>query len=273
MGPVKALAIAVAALALAPSAVAAPLAVRASVDVRTPAFGAAVHTRVTVTVDSRLARPETVKVVDDVTPLTTVGRPTTSRRGDTIVIERTAACLDAPCVGATRSTTVSLPNVRVTATATDGRVLHATVAWPRLAVHGRVTRADLARQRPPFHTDTSPRPVSYRIAPSTLAWLLDAGAALLGLAAIALGAHTIRAFARRRRAARPVDELALALRLAREAETRPVPDRRRALGLVARLLGDRDLARRTSGLAWSRPAPQPRELAAIVDAAEREVDG
>ena len=68
----------------------------------------------------------------------------------------------------------------------------------------------------------------------------------------------------------PVDELARALRLAREAEGRPAPDKRRALGLLARLLG-KPLATEASDLAWRRPPPERESLHALVSEVEREV--
>jgi len=78
---------------------------------------------------------------------------------------------------------------------------------------------------------------------------------------------------RRRRVEPTTDELERALRLAREAEGRQVSDRRRALGLLARLLGSRD--RRLSGaaseLAWAKPEPEGAALATLVADVEREL--
>ena len=73
----------------------------------------------------------------------------------------------------------------------------------------------------------------------------------------------------------PLTGLERALALAREAEQRPPPDRRRALGLLARLLGPRDprLAGAADDLAWSAPAPTSDELAELVTEVERKVDG
>ncbi len=96
---------------------------------------------------------------------------------------------------------------------------------------------------------------------------------MLALAAAALAVLEARGLARRRRGEPTVDELERALRLAREAETRPPPDRRRALGLLARLLDRRD--RRLSGaaseLAWAEPEPERAALATFVADVEREV--
>jgi len=77
---------------------------------------------------------------------------------------------------------------------------------------------------------------------------------------------------RRRRAAASADELARALRLVREAEERPVPDRRRALALLARLLRNRDaeLGDAASDLAWKEPAPERQAVDALVAEVEQE---
>ena len=79
---------------------------------------------------------------------------------------------------------------------------------------------------------------------------------------------------RRRRVAAPLTGLDRALALAREAEQRPPPDRRRALGLLARLLGPRDpdLADAADELAWSAPAPTSDALGELVTQVERKVD-
>jgi hypothetical protein len=73
----------------------------------------------------------------------------------------------------------------------------------------------------------------------------------------------------RRRALASDDELSRAIRLAREAGTRPAPDRRRALGLLARLLHDRPQRRTATDLAWARPEPQPEAVEALVHDVEQ----
>ncbi|MDX6527465.1 MAG: hypothetical protein QOI43_2976, partial [Gaiellales bacterium] len=59
----------------------------------------------------------------------------------------------------------------------------------------------------------------------------------------------------------------------REAESRPPSDRRRALGLLARLLDPRDrrLSVEASELAWAEPEPERAALATFVADVEREV--
>jgi hypothetical protein len=158
----------------------------------------------------------------------------------------------------------------VTATARDGRTVHARAAWPALHVRGRVTAADLAPARPPFRVDTAPPAPTYSVRPGLLTWLLVAAAVVLALAAIAL---VVRELLRRRTTRMPAEDvLERALRLTREAESRAPDDRRRALGLLARVLEARKRATASSArdLAWSRPPPESDELAALVGDVERE---
>ena len=259
------------------AAAAAPVVVRATFDASTVQFGEAIDTHVVVVLDGARVRPDSLRIVDDVAPLTPLSSARTTRivHGDTITVAvaRTYSCYSSACVAANGDATPSLPRVTATVVTRDGKTVRATATWPTLHVRGRVSKADLARSRPPFRADTTPGPPSYRLAPSTLAWLLDGLALVLGLAAAALAAHTGLRLLRRRRAVPAADELERALRLAREAEARPAPDRRRALGLLARLLGGRD--RRLSGaaseLAWARPEPEGATLATFVADVEREL--
>jgi hypothetical protein len=156
-----------------------------------------------------------------------------------------------------------------------GVTLRRTARWSPLHVTSRVAAADLAAAEPPFRHDALPPPPGYLIAPGTLARALDLLAALL--AATGVGLATWQGFALgRRRGAPPAayeNEIELALLRTREVKARPAPDRRRALGLLARLLDARDrrLAGAASELAWSKPAPEPEALSAFVAEVERAV--
>ena len=103
--------------------------------------------------------------------------------------------------------------------------------------------------------------------------LLDVAAAVLAAAGVALAAWQVASVVRRRPASDTRDELEHALALVREAEARPTEDRRRAVGLLSRLLRQRDerLAGDAGDLAWSRPKPAPEELAALAERVTREV--
>jgi hypothetical protein len=254
-----------------------PLAVRATFDAPTVRFAAAIRARVVVVLDATRVDPDSLRIVDDLAPLTSLspGRTTRTTRGDTITVTlvRTFSCLSSSCVSPRGDATPALPQVRVTVATLRGETLGTKATWPTLHVQGQVSRADLGRSPPPFRADTTPAPPSYRLAPSTLAWLLYGVAVVLALAGAALAVHEARGLARRRRGEPTVDELERALRLAREAENRPPPDRRRALGLLARLLDRRDrrLSGAASDLAWAEPEPEQAALATFVADVEREV--
>jgi len=106
-----------------------------------------------------------------------------------------------------------------------------------------------------------------------LALLLDLLSVAFALAGVALATLAVVRVVRTGAPAAAHGALGRALRLAREAETRPPQDRRRAVGLVARVLGERDrrLATAASDLAWSRPKPERGAVSELVDEVERTV--
>jgi hypothetical protein len=248
-----------------------PVAVRAFLDRVPVAFGDPVTARVVVALDRSAVRPQTLHLVDDVAPFTTLAAPRTTRatsgRLQTVTVEQRVACLTAPCL----ARTIALPKVRVSVESRDGGTARAATAWRPVHLRSRVTAADLARSSPRFAADATP-PAPHSRIPATPLQVL---AALAAAAAVALLALEVRARARRRRPEAEGDELARALRLVREAEQRPAADRRRALGLLARLLRPRHdtLGRTASDLAWSRPTPETPAVDALVVDVEREQAG
>jgi hypothetical protein len=249
------------------------LVVRTRLEPAAAAFCDRVVAHVVVLLDRTAVRAGTLKITPDLVPLTQLGPAamTRTRRGQTelVSLEIPVACLTEPCVRGKEETAILLPRVSAAVTARDGRVFQARTSWPELLVASRVSDADLAPLRPPFRGDTAPPPVSYAVAPTTLSRLLVIAAALLAAAGLALAASAVARLARRRK---PVaGELELALRLAREAEARPAPDRRRALGLVARVLRQGRLADQARELAWAEPKPDPRALSELVAEIERQV--
>lgn len=252
-----------------------PLTIRTSLTPAAVSFGDTVLARIDVIVDPDMVRPETVHTVYSLAPLTLLAPPVAHRvvRGRTTVVtyELRAACLSDQCVSAAGRARPTLDPARADAVRRDGARVGSAISWPQLEIVGRVSAADVAAARPPFRVDTSVPAVTYRIAPATLARLLDIAAALLVAAGLTLGA-----FALRHRAAAPAtrgDALQRALALARASRERPGPDRRSALGLVARLLTprDRQLARTVDDLAWSRPTPTPERLTDVLDEVEQEI--
>jgi hypothetical protein len=255
--------------AIAPTA---PIVVRASFDPPASAFGDRIYARVVVALDASVVAPQTLRFSDDLAPLTQLAAPQTQRVASgtleltTVVVE--VACLTAPCAARNGVTHLVLPHVRASVSERNGTVVSASSAWPTLEVRGRVLTSDLAAATPPFQADTTPPPLTYRWAPATFATVLDGLAALFALAAVGIGASQALGRARRRRPA-AADALERALRLAREAETLPAPDRRRALDLLARLLGRDGLSRTASQLAWSEPEPESDEVEELVSEIER----
>ena len=256
----------------------APLVVHAGFDPPTATFGDRVVARVVVLLDSSAVRPGTLRLTADVAPLTQLAAPRTTRtrRGSLSIVtyEVPAACVTDGCVGTTGDLPLRLPRVTATVASRGGGVVRAAARWPVLHVHGRVNASDLAGAAPRFRGDATPAPPSYRIAPSTLAALLDALAVLLVLGGIGVAAVEARRLVHRRRGrAAAGGELERALRLAHEAESRPPPDRRRALGLLARLLDTRDrrLATAASELAWAQPQPEREAMSGLVAEIEHEV--
>ena len=256
---------------------AAALRVSASFEPAAVQFGDRVVARVVVLADGGAVDVSRLRVVEGVSPLSQLGpaQVTRTTRGRLLVAtyEVPAACLTEQCLAASGPARLHLPAARVTAPRRAGGAEQAVAAWPVLEVRGRVTAADLAPSSPGFRRDLTPPAVGYRIAPGTLALLLDAAASLLAVAGVAFAAWQAVVVVRRRRALDTRSELTRALDLLREAESRPPADRRRAVGLLARLLQPRDgrLADEADTVAWSEPAPSPDALERLAEQVSREV--
>jgi hypothetical protein len=252
-----------------------PLTVHASFDPPAVQFGGRVVARVVVLADRDAIDTGRLRVTEDVAPLTPLGKiqVTRTNRGRLAVdtYELPAVCMSEGCLARTGAKELRLPAARVEAPRRSGGFAHASDAWPLLSIGSRVSAADLKAPRPQFRGDTSMPAVSYRIAPATLSVLLDVAAAVLAAAGVGFAVWQAVVV---RRARRPDTRSALerALALVREAETRAPEDRRRAVGLLARVIQRRDdgLARAAGDLAWSEPAPRPDDLAALADQVAQE---
>jgi hypothetical protein len=254
--------------AIAPTA---PVAVAASFDPPIAQFGDRILARVVIALDARLVRPQTLQFSDDLAPLTQLGpaRTSSSTQGslELVTVAIPVSCLSASCVARSGVARVGLPLVRASALERGGRIARASAVWPALSVRGRVSASDLAANSPPFESDATPPAATYRIAPGTLATLLDVLAALCALSAIGLAGWQVHLRVRRRHP-QPA-ALERALRLTREAERRPAPDRRRALALLGRALGRDQHSGAARKLAWSEPVPEPDELEDLVSDIEQ----
>jgi hypothetical protein len=253
---------------------AAPITVRATITPPIAGFGDRLVASVAVLVDPRAVDARHVHVSENLAPLTPLGPLRAHRSANAVVIEIPVSCLAFECVTDAGARSVVLSHVTVEAPGRRGGTVRAEGTWPVLEVRGRVLSSEVdVRRAPRFRANLSLPAVRYAVAPGTLAGLLDALAVLLALAAIVPAARQARAWTRRPQAADQSD-LTRALALARESRLRPVPDRRRALGLVARLLGDRaePLSSPVSDLAWSKPHPSQDELSDLVERVSQEVE-
>jgi hypothetical protein len=210
-------------------------------------------------------------------PLEIVSGPVADRReqaGRTEVRFRwVLVCLSEDCVPGRARRSIALPPLRVTGERRDGSPVATVVRWPKLAVVSRLTPSEAAATTPPLRRETALPPATYRASPGAVAAALDGLAAVLLAAAAALGLHGLL----RRRRQRAEERLARltplerALLYTRESERRPPDDRRRALGLLGRVLGGSSspLGGSASRLAWSPPEPSVAEVATVVDDVER----
>lgn len=249
-----------------PVGLTAPVKVAASFDQPFVQFGDRFIARVVVALDTRLVRTRTLRISDDLAPLSQLGPARTSSstqdRVEIVTLAIPVACLTAPCIAGSGRAQVHLPLIQASVLERDDRRAHTAARWPALDVRGRVTAADLAPSTPPFEADTAPLPPTYRIAPGTLVTLLDVLAGVLAVAGIGLIAREVR-LQLRHQAPRPA-ALDRALILTRQAERRSVADRRRALSLLSRALGGDRRSRAARRLAWSESKPEPDELEELV---------
>lgn len=254
----------------------APLAASTSLEPAAPRFADQITATATVVVDDDVD-PKTLRAVAGFGPLEVLSGPVVERRargGRTEVGFRwELVCLSEDCVPGNRPRGVALPPLRVSGTRDDGSSVTSAVRWPAFAIRSRLTTAEARAATPPFRRETGLPATTYRVAPGTLATLLDVIAAVFLLVAALLG---VRGLVRARR--RRVEErharltpLERALLYAREAARRGPADRRRALGLLGRVLGGTGsaLGGAASQLAWSPPEPSPDQVESVVDDVER----
>jgi hypothetical protein len=248
------------------------MAVHTEFDPATPGFGDHVDARIVIELNRRTVRPQTLRYTYALAPLTQLGSARTSRfvTGDLelITVVAPVTCVSAQCVTGKDVTTLSFGPVRATVSRTNGIRDRVSAHWPTLAVRGRVLPSDLVSASPRFESDLAPPAPSYSASPATLATLLDAAAIVAVLGAAGLIAWQLLVFARRR-PARRLDALERALALTRDSQNQPVAQRRRSLGLLARLLDHGPLCTTARDLAWSEHQPEPDELEALVSEIER----
>ena len=271
----------VAAAATTPaSAATPPIRVKTTISPDWIYFADQVSARVDVVVDRTQVNASSLDIAASFAPweesgdarMTTADTPTVAHE----TITYTLRCIVTPCLP--RGTVVQrfhLPVVTVTAESVDGASIVVKRPWPAVNVAGRFLPPATGAVRPQLLLETKAPSPRFAVSPRATALAFDLGAGILGLAALALAGLELRRFIARRR--NPVDErppLIRALELVREAQTRDVEDRRRAVALVARLLPKPDAEQTTAAeIAWSKPDPSPDELGELAAAIEARLNG
>lgn len=265
---------AAAALVAAPAAAAArPVVVRATIAPRAALFADPVVAQVDVLVDPRIVDPSKTRLSVELGAWTQAGptRVGTQRAGD--VVRRrwqlVLACRSDACAPAGTARLVRPPVATMTLVRRDGTTLRRAVHWPAQVVASRIPAGSASASPPPFVLQTAPPPARTWVGASTAGAVLDAAAGVLAAAAFVLAGLALHR--RRGPAVDPRSPLERALALAREAEARPAPDRRRALALLARVSGGRDAgyAADAASAAWRPDAPSTEHLAELVVRGER----
>jgi hypothetical protein len=247
------------AVAAVPAA-AADVRVTTSISPRPAHFGDIVHATLTV----RTAAEVTVQ--EGFAPFQVVGESAT-RKGDVHTWRFELQCLEARCAPGPDARSVTPAPARVHA----GSAV-VVARFPAVRVEPRVSEAQVAHPERSFLHPTTAPPPSFRFDPGTVQKVLLAGAAALALIALAL----ILPLVRPRRADAPAavgDSLERALALVRAALARPPADRRRALGLLARVLrrnGAASTGQVAADLAWSEPEPDPARMTQLLELVERQ---
>ncbi|HZQ03367.1 MAG TPA: hypothetical protein VFA88_05025 [Gaiellaceae bacterium] len=267
------------AVCVAPALAAPPMEVRTAVSSQFLFFADSVNAQITVIADRRQVDPHSVGFIADFGNWTQLTPTRTSTLSAGPYVRKTfsfdIACVDLACLPPPhKNLIVHLPRVTVTARRHDGSTVAFRQPWPTLTVTPRFGAAPPG-STPAFQLERGLPPATYRLDPGGLAFALDAVAVVLA----AFAALVVLREVLRRRPARVVEipPLARALGFVRQAKSRPIDDRRRAVGLLARTLADDPsdprLRATASRVAWSAGDPEPdrlEELARMVESARED---
>ena len=252
--------LALAMLLAAPARAAESVVVRASVD--PPVVGLGDPFLYVVEVHG----PSDIRVFADTGPFVVETPPRRSRSdgGKLVRIEQRLICLDRACAPDGRRRRVALPAVRVVSGG-----IRTVATRTTIELEPRVPDTAVKESRARYRFEDTVRPAAV---PTRFALV---GLVLLAILCVAAAALLVVPGALRRRSTERGSHrsggLEHALRLLRESARRPVSDRRRAAGYVARAAKARgrdvavDDARR---VAWSQPDPQPPEVIALAERIE-----
>jgi len=262
-----------------PAAGARALTVQTSVSPESIYVADVVTARVDVFFDPRLVDVRTIRVTSsfglwqELQPIRSsyASSPTIGRRTWLF----TLACLSLSCIPRAKMVeSFALPPVTVTAQTLRGSSLKARKPWPVINVAGRFVPPNVhAPVR--LRTQTMVPAATYRLNPEWLARTLDVIGALIIAVGLGVGAREITRWrGSRNRVVDTRPPIVRTLELVREARDLDVEVRRRAVGLLARVLPhDRqDLASAASEVAWSVNEPSADNVDEIVCRVEAQLE-
>jgi hypothetical protein len=266
--PVVIAVIAAVVAATAPAWGASPrITVQTSISPRSIYFADVITARVDVFVDRRQVDPASIEVVTPLGPWRQLQPMHSATVNGSSVVHRTwwltIACFAERCVPRVKSVQAfALPKLTVTARTTDGATLRLRQDWPTVNIATRFVPPDV-NALVNLRTRTLVPAATFRLGSTWLATLLTIGGVLLIAFGLVYG--VIEILRRRPSRGHVLDRrspLVRTLELVRKARSGEVEERRRAVGLLARVLpedGD-GLASTASEVAWSTPDPSPDEL-------------
>ena len=254
------------ALAAAPSS-APPITVETSLSPRSIYFADVVSARVDVFVDRRRVDPASIQMSTPFGRWKQLRPVRSATESDSSFVHRTwwftIACFAQSCVPRVKSVQADvLPKLTVSGRTTGGTTVQVRQPWPVLNVATRFA-PPAVHALVNLKTQRSVPAATFRFSPTPLSLVFTVVGALLVAGGLGLG---VVEFVRRRGTRRTVVDrrpsLARSLALVRKAESGEVEERRRAVGLLARVLPEDDhgLAGAASEVAWSDPDPSPDEL-------------
>ena len=277
-GLATAVGVATAMLALAGPAVAgSPIVVQTSVSPQSIYVADVVTARVDVLVDRRQVNPGSVEVTSPFGAWQQLQPTRSTSTGSSTIVRRTwwftLACISERCVPGPKAVeTVDLPALTVAARTVSGTSLVVRHSWPAINIAGRYVPPNL-HALIFLQAQTEVPPATYRFGPGWLAGLLDGIGSALIAAAVGLSGLTLM----RWRAARRIivdtrPPLVRSLALVRQAQQGGVEERRRAVGLLARVLpqGSQGLLPAALEVAWSVDEPSADDLEELARQVEAE---
>ena len=231
-------------------------------------YGDPVTADVEVDYEPQTVEPSSIRVQPSFIPYVVSSAPVVQHvRAGVVRFRYSLLCVTDGCLPTKGPRLLKLERVTVTGLA-GNRTVTAAASWPTLRISSRLAASDLSGQVR-FRNPATPPSPEYRLAPGPLSAGLIAAAALCALVAAALVGRELARRSSSERAHR-LSPLELAIAYLRDSARRTDPDRRRALELLAEVVGDQGepaVAAAAAETAWSKPPPTPGGATELADRA------